>query len=726
MSAAPVVARDGPKSAAHRDGPDLDSVPECAGAAYRLYGLDFSPYQDGQDPNVNPDVTPSQIRERLQRVAPCATWVRTFSVTHGLEASGAIAHSLGLQIAAGAWLGKNPQQNQQEIANLIALGQTGQADMLVVGSEALLRNDVTDAQLIAYINQVKQAVPGLPVATADVHDVLLLHPGVISASDVVLVNYYPYWVGVSVDQAMANVNSWHDLITAAAGGKPVIVSETGWPSQGNTIGSAVASLTNASYYFLNFVSWARAKSVNYFYFEAFDESWKAQYEGPQGAHWGILDKDGSLKAGFARVFNGETLPNNWDCSGVVGGAGTPSIGLTFVPPYGSSFALAGQIAHVSPDAFQVAVYLSVNGGVTWYVKPTLVQPITYAQCDGTWSTTVVTGGSDQLATDYAAFLVPRTYPPPALIGQPLPNDSFPECRSLGAGEPLDRQHQRYGVRRCGQSHQRRRHGARRCGSPERHLGSRQVLVLPIEHGWAIHDHAAGSRLHLHAAEPDVRHGCRCPDGVLCGHGQRGAVGVDDCDARRRSDPRLHPHLSDSPDERWSGSGNCCVADGHTSTRRIAGVREHRHGHLRRNVDGHLQRWCPGSERHGDGDADRQNDCRWHHRQYRDRGGVGARYESGRQRGHDRNGRDRSTAASARHVACGQRGVSGCGGHADHVDGPGRGGRRTLHVPILGPRRIGVEREAGMEQRQHVHVDAGAAGLVPDSGVGAQRRVVDRL
>ena len=396
----------------------------CSNAAYRTYGIDFSPYEDGQNPNVNPTVSRAQILARMQIVAPCTTWVRTFSVTHGLEVAGEVAHGLGLKIAAGAWLSGDLQANDREIASLIALGQAGQADLLIVGSEAMLRHDVTDAQLIGYINQVKQAVPSLPVGTADVWDVLLLHQGVIAASDVVLVNYYPYWNGIPVDKAMTNVNNWHSLVTAAAGGRPVIVSETGWPSDGNAVLNAVPSPANASYYFLDFVSWARAKNVNYFYFEGFDEAWKAPYEGPQGAHWGLFDSDGNLKPGFEQVVNGVTLLNNWDCSGTVGGAGSPSIDLTYVPPYGSSMNLAGQIAHVSPDAYEVVVYLSVNGGATWYVKPYLTAPITYTQCDGTWTTNVVTGGSDQLATNYAAFLIPRTYSPPVLSGAPLPGELF--------------------------------------------------------------------------------------------------------------------------------------------------------------------------------------------------------------------------------------------------------------------------------------------------------------
>ena len=62
---------------------------------------------------------------------------------------------------------------------------------------------------------------------------------------------------------------------------------------------------------MNFVSWAEAEKVSYFYFEAFDESWKVTYEGSQGAHWGVWDKDGNLKPGMEDVFDGKRLSDNW-------------------------------------------------------------------------------------------------------------------------------------------------------------------------------------------------------------------------------------------------------------------------------------------------------------------------------------------------------------------------------------------------------------------------------
>ena len=279
--------------------------------AYTLFGLDFSPYLEGQDPNLGTVVPEAQLRERMRIVQPHTRWIRTFGSSNGLEKSAAIAHQLGLKIAMGAWIGPDPSANEREIATVIAAGQRGEADLLIVGSEVLLRQDLSEAELLDYLNRVKQQVPGRPVAYADVYSEWLKRPALIEASDLLLVNHYPYWEGVRIDDALATLHCQHQRVVAAARGKPIIVSETGWPSAGNAIGAAVPSPDNAAFYFLNFVSWARAHAVDYFYFEAFDEPWKAAHEGPQGAHWGVWDKNGALKPGMQAVFDGQTLPANW-------------------------------------------------------------------------------------------------------------------------------------------------------------------------------------------------------------------------------------------------------------------------------------------------------------------------------------------------------------------------------------------------------------------------------
>jgi exo-beta-1,3-glucanase (GH17 family) len=212
-----------------------------------------------------------------------------------------------------------PDANEQEITNLIKAAGDGAVDMAIVGSETLLRGDLTAAQLISYLDRVRAAIPpAIPVTTADTCDQLLRTPQVVAHTDAIFVNDYPYFAGVPVNCGIAALHYCYQQLTAVAGGRPVIISESGWPSCGDTRNQAVPSPENASFYFLNLVSWARANNVPFFYFEAFDEPWKAKYEGTIGACWGVWNKDGKLKPGMERVFEDQTIPDNWSDPVVTG------------------------------------------------------------------------------------------------------------------------------------------------------------------------------------------------------------------------------------------------------------------------------------------------------------------------------------------------------------------------------------------------------------------------
>ena len=393
-------------------------------SAYQAFGLNFSPYVDGQDPSRHSPISETQLRERMQLIRPYTNWVRSFGCGDGLEKTGAVAHELGLHAALGAWIGRNTEENDRQIECLIARVNAGDADLAIVGSETLLRGDTSPSTLIAYIDRVRAATSssGVPVATADVYSHLLANPSVMNDSDIVMANVYPYWEGVALPHAVAMVHARYRQLQAAAPGKEIRVSETGWPSCGETRGEAVPSPQNAADYFLNVMSWAQALSVNVYYFEAHDESWKAAQEGPQGACWGITDKLGMLKPGMQRVFDGDTVPDNWSGEGQVGGPGDPLLEFGRVPAYGSSVDLRGRALHVTPADTYVAVYIRVAGG--WWVKPTFAAPRTIIAPDGTWTTDVTTGGSDQQATDYHAFLLPNTFDPPLVGGSSSLPDSL--------------------------------------------------------------------------------------------------------------------------------------------------------------------------------------------------------------------------------------------------------------------------------------------------------------
>jgi glycoside/pentoside/hexuronide:cation symporter, GPH family len=261
-----------------------------------LHGLCFSAYTQGQ--GSGDLVTEAQVRRRIDLIAPHTRWVRSFSCTGGHEWIPRVAHEKGLKTLVGAWISADRARNEREIESLIALAQLGLVNVAVVGNEVLLRGDLSEAELLAYLARVKAAVPeDVPVGCVDAYFHFLERPALSAACDVLLPNCYPFWEGAHIDMAAQYLRRMHGLVKAAGGDKPVIVTETGWPSSGQAVGGAVPSAQNAMRYFIDVQQWGRGDGVKLFYFSSFDEPWKLGTEGEVGTQWGLWDKDERPKYG---------------------------------------------------------------------------------------------------------------------------------------------------------------------------------------------------------------------------------------------------------------------------------------------------------------------------------------------------------------------------------------------------------------------------------------------
>ncbi len=259
----------------------------------KIHGISFSPYITGQGPGTR--IGKEQIRDRLRIIRPYVRWVRTFSCTDGNELIPPIAHEDGLKTMVGIWLDDDLERNEQELENAIEVATAGHADILAVGNEVLLRGDLSEDELLDYLNRAKRAVRNIPVGYVDAYFKFVDHPRVADACDVILANCYPFWEGCAAEYALLYMKDMYQRAVRAAGGKKVIISETGWPNVGSPTGAAVPSRGNAIRYFLNTYQWAAEDDIEIFYFSSFDEDWKTGDEGDVGAYWGLWDKDGRLK-----------------------------------------------------------------------------------------------------------------------------------------------------------------------------------------------------------------------------------------------------------------------------------------------------------------------------------------------------------------------------------------------------------------------------------------------
>ena len=258
-----------------------------------MHGLCFSMYEDGQGPGNK--ITELQVDRRIQVIKPYTKWVRSFSCIEGNEFIPRMAHKHGIKTLVGAWLGDDLEKNEEELEALIALAKEGCVDIAAVGNEVMYREELTEAQLLEYINRVKEALPGIPVGYVDAYYEFSHRPKITEACDVILANCYPYWEGCSIEDSLYHAQQMFGEAVDAAKGKKVIITESGWPSEGGSLRGAFSSKENAMRYFINVQKWSKEADVEMFYFSSFDESWKVGTEGDVGAYWGLWDKNEKLK-----------------------------------------------------------------------------------------------------------------------------------------------------------------------------------------------------------------------------------------------------------------------------------------------------------------------------------------------------------------------------------------------------------------------------------------------
>lgn len=258
-----------------------------------MHGLCFSPYEEGQ--SAGDEISEAQIRRRMEIIKPYTKWIRTFSCTDGNEIIPRIAHEFGIKTLVGAWLGDDDKINKREIAGLIKLAKEGFVDIAAVGNEVMYRGDLTEDELLDFMNEVKEAIPNVPMGYVDAYYEFTDRPRITEACDVILANCYPFWEGCSLEYSLIYMKEMFGQATAAAKGKKVIITETGWPNLGTNFEGSFPSFDNAMKYFINAQKWSSDDDIDMFYFSSFDESWKVGDEGDVGAYWGLWDKDENLK-----------------------------------------------------------------------------------------------------------------------------------------------------------------------------------------------------------------------------------------------------------------------------------------------------------------------------------------------------------------------------------------------------------------------------------------------
>lgn len=182
------------------------------------------------------------------------------------------AISTKTSLLLGLWCSGGEETFQNELTALKnAAKQFPDADIvgISIGSEDLYRISPTGIenesgpgaqpdQLVSYIKQARQALQGTPWSNVGIGHVDTWtayvngsNAEVIANLDWVGMDSYPYFQTVnenSIDNAADLFFQSYDVTMAAAQGKPVWITETGWPVTGAKSGQATAGTDNAETY----------------------------------------------------------------------------------------------------------------------------------------------------------------------------------------------------------------------------------------------------------------------------------------------------------------------------------------------------------------------------------------------------------------------------------------------------------------------------------------------
>ena len=263
--------------------------------AKKLDCVSYAPFRSGQTPwNSDIVISPAQIAEDLNQLAGVSNCIRTYSVENGLDKVPQLASKVGLKVILGIWLGRDRVKNATLIDTAVSLARDyrGTVTSVIVGSEVLLRGEMTVGDLREILRSVKARIT-TPITYADSWDYWLRHREMAADVDFVTVHMLPFWEDepIRAEDAAAHVIDIYKKVAHAFPGKEILIGEAGWPSKGRMREVSLPSRINQGRFISELLDRAGREKIRVNVFEAYDEPWKRQWEGTVGAHWGLFDGD---------------------------------------------------------------------------------------------------------------------------------------------------------------------------------------------------------------------------------------------------------------------------------------------------------------------------------------------------------------------------------------------------------------------------------------------------
>lgn len=262
-----------------------DQVPAPGGSDFSS-GITYSPYNAD-----NSCKSATQVATDLQMIRGYSL-IRLYGTDCDQIANVLAAiQGKGISLFLGIFDISKLQDECQTIIDAVS-GDWGSINAVSVGNELVNQGKASVGQVTAAIGQVRDTLKGAgysgPVVTVDTMVAMKANPELCHASDFCAINCHAFFDGnVVADAAGDFVKQWADMVSEAANGKNVIVTESGWPSQGEANNKAIASKENQG----AAIDSIRLKmGKNVILYNAFNDLWKLKQADTFYAEpfWGIF------------------------------------------------------------------------------------------------------------------------------------------------------------------------------------------------------------------------------------------------------------------------------------------------------------------------------------------------------------------------------------------------------------------------------------------------------
>lgn len=254
------------------------------------YGISYSPYNaDGSCK------TSSQVLTDFDKIGSGYSIVRTYGTDCDQTATVlAACQAKGMKIMIGIFdLGSITD----EISTLIAAAKSGwdSVDTIAVGNE-LVNSGTSASVVVAALKTARVLLTAAGytgnIVTVDTLVAMRSNPELCNESDYCAANSHPFFDGgYTADQAGTFLTEQIPTLAAVVdSGKRIVITETGWPSQGDTNGKAVPSSENQQAAISAIKTSFADNPSGVILFTPFNDMWKtsdsAQFNAEQ--YWGFL------------------------------------------------------------------------------------------------------------------------------------------------------------------------------------------------------------------------------------------------------------------------------------------------------------------------------------------------------------------------------------------------------------------------------------------------------